>query len=200
MTQASPGSAEDAYKKGDYSAAEKQYAETVGKDSKQPRLEFNLGSAAYKSADYAKAAAAFQNTLNTTEVPLQQSAYYNLGNTQFRLGQSTEKAKPQETINTWQDAVKSYDAALQIKSDDVGCEVQSRLCNEETGTSCRSRNSRNRDQQKKDQQNSGQSQNQSKPDQKEPRTARSKSAESERATEPPVRTGGSERRSAEIPG
>jgi Ca-activated chloride channel family protein len=174
-SQASPGSAEDAYKKGDYPTAEKQYAETVGKEPK-PQLEFNLGSAAYKSADYTKAAAAFEKTLDTTEVPLQQSAYYNLGNTQFRLGQSTEKAKPEDTIKTWQEAVKSYDAALQIKSDDVDAKFNRDLVKQKL-EQLQKQEQQKQDQQKKDQQNQqdknqkdqqnpGQSQNQSKPDQK----------------------------------
>ena len=41
------------------------------------------------------------------------------GNTQFRLGQKTEKSNPKETIETWQKAVRSYDAALQIEPGDL---------------------------------------------------------------------------------
>ena len=93
-SQASPTSAENAYQKGDYSVAEKEYAATLANQPKQPKLQFNLGSAAYKTGDYAKAATAFQNALITTEVPVQQSAYYNLGNTQYRVGQATEKSNP----------------------------------------------------------------------------------------------------------
>jgi hypothetical protein len=66
----------------------------------------------------AKATTAFQNSLHTEEVPLQQGAYYNLGNTQFRLGQKTEKSNPKETIATWEKAVGSYEAALQIEPGD----------------------------------------------------------------------------------
>ena len=51
-------------------------------------------------------------------MPLQQSASYNLGNTKYRLGQKTEKENPRNTIKTWEEAVKSYDAALQIKGSD----------------------------------------------------------------------------------
>ena len=50
---------------------------------------------------------------------MQQGAYYNLGNTQFRLGQKTEKSNPKETIGTWEKAVSSYDAALQIEPGDL---------------------------------------------------------------------------------
>jgi Ca-activated chloride channel family protein len=119
MGHASPNGAEKDYKQGDYTGAEKEYSTAVQDQPKQPELQFNLGSAAYKARDYAKAADAFEATLKSTDVPLQQSAYYNLGNTQFRIGQESEKAKPEDAIKTWQQAVKSYDAALQIKPDDA---------------------------------------------------------------------------------
>jgi Ca-activated chloride channel family protein len=177
-SHASPTSAEKAYKQGDYSKAEKEYAATLANQPKQAELQFNLGAAAYKSGDYSKAAAAFQDTLNTTQVPLQQSAYYNLGNTQYRVGQATEKSKPQDTIKTWQQAVQSYEAALQIKPDDTDAkfnrdlvkqkldELQKQQQKQNQQNQDQQQNQQNKDQQ--NQQNSGQSQNQdqSKQDQK----------------------------------
>lgn len=117
--QASPQTAEQAYQKGDFAASAQEYSATAAKEPAKAELQFNTGSAAYKAGDYAKATNAFQNSLKTEQVLVQQSAYYNLGNTQYRLGEKTEKENPQETIKTWQEAVKSYDTALQIKSNDA---------------------------------------------------------------------------------
>lgn len=117
--QASPQTAEQAYQKGDFATSAQEYAATAAKEPAKAELQFNTGSAAYKAGDYARAANAFQNSLKTEKVPVQQTAYYNLGNTQYRLGEKTEKENPQETIKTWEEAVKSYDTALQIKSDDA---------------------------------------------------------------------------------
>ena len=114
-----PQTAEQAYQKGDFSKSQEQYTAAAAKEPAKTELQFNAGSAAYKAGDLARAAAAFQNSLHTEEVPVQQDAYYNLGNTQFRLGQKTEKSNPKETIHTWEQAVRSYDAALQIKQGDV---------------------------------------------------------------------------------
>jgi Ca-activated chloride channel family protein len=169
--RASPAGAESDYQKGDYAAAEKQYQASLAKRPKQPQLEFNVGAAAYKAGDYAKAAAAFGNALGSTDVPLQQSAYYNLGNTQFRAGQKDAQANPQEAIKTWQQAVQSYDSALQITPGDADAKfnrdlVQRRL--EELQQQERQK----QDQQKKDQQQNQQSESQpqsgqsGKPDQK----------------------------------
>ena len=116
---ASPQAAENEYHAGDYAKAQQEYAATAAKEPGQPALQFNAGSAAYKAGDYAQAATDFQNTLKTGDVPMQQGAYYNLGNAQFRAGEKTAQANPQETIKTWESALKSYDAALQIKADDA---------------------------------------------------------------------------------
>src|SRR5262245_26800615 len=117
-TQASPQSAEQAYQKGDFAKSQQDYAAIAAKEPAKAELQFNNGSAAYKAGDYAQAASGFEKSLKTEQVPLQQEAYYNLGNTKYRLGQKTEKENPQDTIKTWEQAVKSYDAALQIKASD----------------------------------------------------------------------------------
>jgi len=117
--QASPQSAEQAYKKGDYSTAEKQYGQAAEQHPEMAPLQFNWGASAYKTGEYDKALPAFQKALNTDDVPVQQQSYYDMGNTQYRLGQKTEKSSPQETIKTWQSAIQSYDAALKLKADDA---------------------------------------------------------------------------------
>lgn len=116
---ATPQSAEEAYQKGDFTKSQQEYAATAANDPAKAELHFNTGSAAYKAGDFAQAATGFQQSLKTEQVPVQQGAYYNLGNAQYRLGQKTEKTNAQETIKTWEEAVKSYDASLQIKPDDA---------------------------------------------------------------------------------
>jgi Ca-activated chloride channel family protein len=119
LVQASPQSAEKAYQKGDFAAAEQQYQAAAAKAPSDAELEFNIGSAAYKAASFDKAADAFQKSLKTDQVNLQQETYYNLGNTQYRQGQQTAKTNPQQTMTTWQQAIQSYEAALQLKPDDA---------------------------------------------------------------------------------
>ena len=114
-----PQTAEQAYQHGEFAKSQKEYSAAAAKEPTKTELQFNAGSAAYKAGDLAQAATAFQNSLHTEQVPMQQGAYYNLGNTQFRLGQKTEKSNPKETIETWEKAVSSYDAALQIEPGDL---------------------------------------------------------------------------------
>ena len=116
---ASVGTAEKAFQKGDYSKAEQEYRQAAAKNPDKPVLQFNHGTAAYKSGVFDQAAESFTKAMKTEDQTLQQDDYYNLGNTQYRLGQKTEKANAQETIKTWEQAVQSYEAALKLKPADA---------------------------------------------------------------------------------
>jgi len=116
---ASPQSAEKAYLAGKYPEAVTQYKEAAAKEPKKTELQYNLGDATYKSQSYADASAEFQKALKTGKVDLQQQTFYNLGNTQYRIGQQTEKTNPQQTIETWKQALASYESAMQLKKDDA---------------------------------------------------------------------------------
>ena len=117
--QASVRTAEQAFQKGDYARAEQEYRQAAAKNPNQPVLQFNHGAAAYKSGGFDQAAESFARAMKTDDLTLQQDDYYNLGNTQYRLGQKTEKANAQETIKTWEQSVQSYEAALQLKPADA---------------------------------------------------------------------------------
>jgi Ca-activated chloride channel family protein len=123
--RASTASAAAAYQHGDFAAAEREYAAAAGHDPKQPVLQFNAGAAAYKAGEFPQAAKAFEASVNAVKsgdakrLAEQEDAYYNLGNTLYRVGQKTEQSNAQETIQSWTQAVKAYDAALQLRADDA---------------------------------------------------------------------------------
>jgi Ca-activated chloride channel family protein len=116
---ASPLTAQSEYQKGQYAQAQREYAQSLKSDPKQSHLQFNLGAAAYKAGDFATAATAFDSALKTREIPLQQSAYYNLGNALFRQGEKVVKTDPQSTIGSWQQSLGAFDTALQLKPSDA---------------------------------------------------------------------------------
>ena len=117
--------AEDAYKKGDFIAAEQAYAAAAQRDPKKPVLQFNSGTAAYRAGQFPQAAQAFQQSISHApssdpkRLANQQDAYYNLGNALYRTGQKTEQTNPQETLQKWTAAVKAYETALQLRADDA---------------------------------------------------------------------------------
>jgi Ca-activated chloride channel family protein len=163
---ANPQAAEQAYQKGDFAKAEQEYSATAAKQPAKAELHFNAGAAAYKSGDYAQAATGFQQSLKTDKVPVQEGAYYNLGNTQYRLGQKTEKANPQETIKTWEGAVKSYDAALQIAANDTDAKHNRDLVQRKIDELKKQQEQKKQDQQKQEQKDNKDQKNQSKDQQR----------------------------------
>ncbi len=118
---ASPQSAARAWEAGDWARAAAEWRDAATHDPSDLRLRFNEGAAAYRAGDLPAATAAFGKALETEHVPLQQQAYYNLGNSQFRLGERSEQSNPQETVGAWQAALKAYDGALRLdpKDDDA---------------------------------------------------------------------------------
>ena len=128
----SPRTAQEEYQKGDYAQAQRDYLQSLKTDPTQAQLQYNLGAAAYRARDYAAAVSAFNNALKTQQVPLQQSAYYNLGNALFRQGEKGVATDPQSTIKTWQQSIGAYDTALQMRPADADAKfnrdvVQKRL-------------------------------------------------------------------------
>ncbi|MEP6884641.1 MAG: VWA domain-containing protein [Gammaproteobacteria bacterium] len=124
-SHASTTSAEEAYKKGDFVTAAKQYAEAAKRDPKKPALQYNAGTAAYRAGQFPQAAKDFQDSISRSpsgdakRLADQEDAYYNLGNTLYRTGQKTEEKSQQETLKNWEQAVKAYDTALQMRADDA---------------------------------------------------------------------------------
>lgn len=117
--QASPQDGQRAYERGDYAKAAAEYQKVWEKTKENPVANFNLGTALYKKDFPEKASELFQKALGTDNLELQEKAYYNLGNAEFRSGEKTEKDNPQQTIPRWQSAVQAYENALKLKSDDA---------------------------------------------------------------------------------
>jgi Ca-activated chloride channel family protein len=94
-------------------------------DAKTPLAQSNVGTSAYRAGKFPQATQAFQKSIETAPASDakrlldQEDAYYNLGNTLYRAGQQLEKSAPQDAIQKWTEAVKAYDTALQLRSDDV---------------------------------------------------------------------------------
>ncbi len=122
--QASKG--EDAYGEGDYITASEFYDEQLQNAPDDARLHYNYGTAAYKNNMYEDAAKAFTDALKSDDLGLQEEAYYNRGNALFQRGNETLQTDPKHTIDMWEQAVASFDGALQLNSmnDDAGFNLQ----------------------------------------------------------------------------
>jgi hypothetical protein len=80
-------------------------------------LHFGMGSAAYRSEEYEVAVEQFGQALLAGDPALQEEGHYNLGNSLYRSGEfGLEQEQPDvaAVLQDWQDAVRHYEAALQL--------------------------------------------------------------------------------------
>jgi Ca-activated chloride channel family protein len=157
QAQASPAAAEQAYQKGDFATAQREYAAAAQHNTNTPDLQFNIGTAAYKAGQFPQAAEAFQKSLGSEpsadakRLAAQEDAYYNLGDTLYRTGQKTEQSQPQQTIQSWEQAVKTYEAALQLHANDADAKYNRDFVKKKL-EELKKQDQQKKDQQKKDQQ------------------------------------------------
>ena len=117
---AGPGSALKRYQGGEYGRALEEYERSLKSKPDDPRLHFNAGAAAFQNRDYDQALSHLNSALITEDVGLQQRAYYNIGNTKFRQGESA--SEPEKRQQLWEQAIKSFDSALTLDPKDADSE------------------------------------------------------------------------------
>jgi Ca-activated chloride channel family protein len=120
--KASPATALRDYRTGNYTNALAEFERLADVKTNDLRLVFNAGASAYRATNYDAALQEFQAALQSPDLKLQQQAYYNLGNTQFRLGE--QKFEPDsDSLNAmmeaWQEAAQSYGHAFQLNTNDL---------------------------------------------------------------------------------
>ena len=121
--EASPASALREYKSGNYTNALQEFSQLAETRTNDLRLVFNAGAAAYRATNYDAALENFQRVALSPDLKLQQKAFYNLGNTQYRIGEL--KFEPDsDSLNameeTWTQAATSYAHAAQLNTNDLG--------------------------------------------------------------------------------
>ena len=117
---------EDAYNEGDFLTASVFYDEQLQESPNDARLQYNYGTTAYKNNMFEDAAKAFSEALKSDDLGLQEEAYYNRGNALYQRGNETLQNDPQHSIKMWEQAVASFDGALQLNSinDDANFNLQ----------------------------------------------------------------------------
>ena len=139
----------------------------LAKTESWPRF-YNNGVTAYQSNDFARAAAMFENASSSADRALQQRSLYNLGNTDYRLGQ-TRSAQAQPL---WQRAIKNYEAALAIDPKDADAKfnhdlVKKKLEELKQQQQKQQQNQKNQQDKKQDQKKSDEQQQQQEQDQQQ---------------------------------
>jgi len=122
---ASPASAWHDYNAGHYTNALQEYERLAAIDTNDLRLVFNAGAAAYRATNFDDAAKLFQTVTVAPDVKLQQQAWYNLGNTQYKTGlqlaaKLMEKPATLDDIQkAWETATNSFGRAVALDRKDA---------------------------------------------------------------------------------
>jgi hypothetical protein len=111
------------YKAGKFAAAQKEFERLAQEDKKgDMRFIFNAGDAAYRATNYDDALKDYTAALSSQDVKLQQKAYFNIGNVQYRQG---EAMLGQESIDLdavqeqWEQAAKTFQNAVTLDAKDA---------------------------------------------------------------------------------
>ena len=105
------------FESGNFSNAEQEYRRLLEKKPDDPRLHYNAGTAAYRAGRLDEAAAALNSAVLSSDPQLLARAYYNLANTQYRLGERAPAAT--NTLAHWEDALRHYDSSLKLDPKDA---------------------------------------------------------------------------------
>jgi Ca-activated chloride channel homolog len=119
---ASPTSALRDYNSGNFTNALAEFSRLAEIQTNDLRLVFNAGAAAYRATNYDEALQNFQLVTLSPDLKLQQQAFYNLGNTLYRIGELkfTPDADGLGAMQeTWTNAMQNYAHAAQLNTNDA---------------------------------------------------------------------------------
>ena len=167
---ASSSSALKRYEAGKYESALREYKRLLMETPDDPRLHFNAGAAAFQVNDFEEARKQLNSALVTQDLPLQERAYYNLGNTEYRAG--AEAQAPEKKQADWEQAIANYESALKLNPKDDDAKFNLELVKKKL-----------EELQKQQQQQKDQQQQQSKDDQKEQKDQTKKDQQDQQSKE-----------------
>ncbi|HWW02692.1 MAG TPA: VWA domain-containing protein [Candidatus Acidoferrum sp.] len=113
----SPSNALREYKEGNFDQALRDYQQLLERKADDPRLHFNAGTAAYRNRQFEEATNQFSAALNSPDLKLQESAYYNRGNSSYWLGE--KNPDPKQRTDAWERSLKDYDLTLKLNPQDA---------------------------------------------------------------------------------
>ena len=106
------------YNKGEFQEALKQYEDALSRNPDSDIVNFNLGSALYKTNDYKGAITHFEKSLVSSNASLEQNASYNLGNAEYKYGLSREDSDLSGAIDLLTQSLHHYERAIELDSKD----------------------------------------------------------------------------------
>jgi Ca-activated chloride channel family protein len=150
---AAPSDALRAYRSGNFTNALVEYQSLAQVRTNDLRFIFNAGTAAYRATNYDEALNDFKTVAASPDLKLQQMAFYNLGNTEYRQGELKFEPSSGSLDNVeaaWKEAVQSYTNACQLNTNDLDAAFNLNFVKQQLGLIAELREAMRRAQQEAD--------------------------------------------------
>ncbi len=103
------------FDRGEFAASAEAYARAVERRPNDASLHYNHGVSLYRAEDYSGARRAFERALSLGTPDVQERAFFNLGNTLYRLGeQALEEGDVAAARDRWASALDNYANTLEL--------------------------------------------------------------------------------------
>ena len=106
------------YKAEKYEESLEKYKAILEEDPEKDIINFNAGSAYYKTKDYENAATHFRKALLGKDENLKTNAYYNLGNSLYKLGLNKEEQELESAVQLLKYSLSEYEKSLALNPED----------------------------------------------------------------------------------
>jgi len=109
-----PRQAQSAFEDKDYESAALLYREAAKAHPERADHTYNGGVASLMNNDIEPALESFRKAIDSGDVEVQRSAYYNLGNTLVHKGFAMLDENPKEALAAWEEAASQFESALSL--------------------------------------------------------------------------------------
>ncbi len=106
------------YNEGKYKESLEKYKNILKEDSEKDIINFDTGTAYYKTEDYENAITHFRKALLGQDESLKANAYYNLGNSFYKLGLNKEEKELESAVKFLGNSLGEYKKALNLSPED----------------------------------------------------------------------------------
>ena len=162
--------ATNSFKSGNYTEAVDLFQKAINvskSDWKKAELNLGLGASAFKINNFEIAASAFGSALLSNNPSIQETAYYNLGNSLYRKGENELKNSSSETnkdkspsvqdvISNWEGAIENYESALGLNQNNSNAKHNLEVVKRKLEELKDNEDQENQDQENQDQENQDQ--------------------------------------------
>ncbi len=115
--------ANDLYRNHKYDEAKQLYEKALSEHADSERINYNLGTAQFKTGDYANAVKSFEKGLACEDRSLEFKANYNVANSKFKEGMLKKENDQQAAVQLFKESLDNYKRAIDLNPGDKDAKI-----------------------------------------------------------------------------